>query len=51
MVPIKCMGVKNSSNIKLQEDRFKITLQGWQKAIDEKRDIIFITDDNIDSNT
>ena len=44
------MGIKNSNSIKLQEERYAITLDGWQRALDEKRDTIFITDDNIDSN-
>ena len=44
------MGVSNSSSNKHQEDRFKITIDNWQKALDEQRDTIFLTDDNIDSN-
>ena len=47
---LKEMGVNNSSSNKNQEDRFKITIDNWQKALDEQRDTIFLTDDNIDSN-
>ena len=47
---LKEMGVSNCSSNKHQEDRFKITIDNWQKALDEQRDTIFLTDDNIDSN-
>ena len=47
---LKAMSIKNSNSTKLQEERYAITLDGWQRALDEKRDTIFITDDNIDSN-
>ena len=47
---LKEMGIKNSGTIQQQEDRYKKSIENWQKALDENRDTIFLTDDNIDSN-
>ena len=46
----KEMGVTNSNSIKKQEERYKKSIEKWQKAIDEGREVIYLTDDNIDSN-
>ena len=37
---LKSMGIKNNNNIKLQEERYNLTLQGWQMAVNEGRDTI-----------
>ena len=44
------MGATNSNSIKKQEERYKKSIEKWQKAIDEGREVIYLTDDNIDSN-
>ena len=47
---LKEMRVEDSGNIKKQEDRYKNSLQNWQSALNENRDCLYITDDNIDTN-
>ena len=47
---LKEMGVKDSKNIKQQEFRYQKSIDNWQKAMNENRDTIFVTDDNLDSN-
>ena len=48
----KCMDFynKNDSDLK-QGHRFEITLENWSKCISEGKDIVVLTDDNVDTST
>ena len=45
----KKLKINNSKTPKKQMERFKIWLELWNKALREKRNTIYLTDDNLDS--
>ena len=46
---LKCQNIVNSRSNGDQLERFKITLKNWALAMEENKDVIVCTDDNIDS--
>ena len=46
---LKCQNIVNSRSNGAQLERFEITLKNWLLAMEENKDVIVCTDDNIDS--
>merc|ERR1712240_1002518 len=46
----KILNIKNSNNIQNQTERWEKVLGKWENAIKEKKEVIILTDDNMDLN-